>query len=245
MLSMSVWPPCSQCTMWWAWAPVRRGPTADAAFVSRGEHGPLVRCGVALAPAQPQRLTLLVEDGREDVGVTRQPEEFLGSQRGAVTEVGVRELPGEGVIVGDEEQVDALRSTLALALPGDEHLQRVRQALLGGGAPLGILAVPQPVRCGGDRRLDAAAGDGVKPAEQLEHAVGLLLEAKSALCALALAEASDRYPYPGRLVRHSQRMFGFLRALIDKVHISWGYIAPGTAVGDQTSSTSEREASAA
>ena len=57
---------------------------------------------------------------------------------------------------------------------------------------LGILAVAELLRRRGERGLDAGAGDGIEGAEQLVHAVGLLLDvrlAPGALAAAALLEA--------------------------------------------------------
>ena len=65
------------------------GGSADgAAPVSDGEGDALRRVRVAVLVAQPERLTLRVEEGRKDVGVEGQLEEFAGCQGGAVDEAG-------------------------------------------------------------------------------------------------------------------------------------------------------------
>ena len=171
-------------------APVGRGAAADAAAVACHQGGALGGAGVAPAAAEPKRLALLVEDGRQDLGVARQPQEFLGRERRAASEAGVGEPPGERVVVDDDEQIDARGCSLGVALTAavcDQHLEGVGHALLGGTAVLGVLGAPELVGGGRNRDLDAAAADGIEPAEQFEHAVGLLLDGESPLRALTLA----------------------------------------------------------
>ena len=186
-LSRSVVPPSTQCTMWWGLAPVGRGAAADAALVTLGQDGPLAGAGVALAATQPQRLALPVEHRREDVGVTGQPDQLLRRQPSAVDESGVPQLAQQRVVVGNDQEVDALDLALGPgrgAAPGHQQFQGVGHALLRGGAVPGILGVPQAARHRRQRRLDATARHWIEPPEQLEHAVGLLLPAQLPLSPL-------------------------------------------------------------
>ena len=107
----------------------------------------------------------------------------------AVSEARVGQLTGERVVVDDDKQIDARGGSLGVALTAavcDQHLEGVGHALLGGTAVLGILGAPELVGGGRNRGLDAAAADGIEPAEQFEHAVGLLLDGEPPLRALAL-----------------------------------------------------------
>ena len=86
---MSVGPPFSHQMTWWAWQKLLEAAADGAAPVSDGEGDALRGGGVAVLVAQPERLALRVEQGRKDVGIEGQSEEFAGRQGGAVDQAGI------------------------------------------------------------------------------------------------------------------------------------------------------------
>ena len=59
-------------------APLGSGVAGDTALISGDHRQALCRCCEPRRAAEPQGLTLGIEDGGDDVGFTRKPRDFLG-----------------------------------------------------------------------------------------------------------------------------------------------------------------------
>ena len=94
-----------------------------------------------------------------------------------------RNCPATSVVVGDDHQRGALGFPGALA--GDERFERIRVPLGGRRTVAGVLGVPDLVGHRRERDFDTCPGDRIELAEQLVHAVGLPLDVRLALRALA------------------------------------------------------------
>ena len=166
----------------------------------------------------------------------------LGARGGAVDEAGVGELLGDRVVVGDDHEGGALG--LAGALAGDERFERVRVPLGGRRAMFGVVGVPELVGHRRERGFDAGTGDGIERAEQLVHAVGLPLDVRLALRALAAAPRLEVFAggtlvdvfahrvgeHIGRLLLSGGEQFG----LVDRRVRSGVGDGPGVLGGDRT-----------
>ena len=140
-LSMSVGPSCSQWMMWCGWqtlldVPQPTQPRSRAARAMRWASLAW-RCsrpnqsGCSLASKRAGRIFASSASLSSSLAATGVPSD----------EAGVSELPGDGVVVGDHQQVRALR--LAGTVAGDQQLQRVGETLRGGGAVLRVLGYPE------------------------------------------------------------------------------------------------------
>ena len=182
-LSRSVVPPFSQKMMWWGWQKLLG---ALQATQRRSRAVRAMRWAVLASrysrPSQRGWPAVSKRAGR----ILASTASLTSSSvlRGVPSASwGAGELAGGCVVVGDDEQCGVLG--VARAGAGDEGFERIRVALGGCGPVLWVLVVPELLGGRGERGLDAGAGDGIEPAEQLDHAVGLVLEAQPALRALA------------------------------------------------------------
>ena len=115
------------------------GVADDAAEIASGDCQPLSRCGEACSAAEPQRLALCPEDGRNDLGIAGQPSDRVDGQRSAVFERAGAELLAEKVEVGDDEQLRVVWRGWQRSLGGGQGVVRSRHGtgVVGGGAVVG------------------------------------------------------------------------------------------------------------
>ena len=139
------------------------GVADDAAEIASGDCQPLSRCGEACSAAEPQRLALCPEDGRDDLGIAGQPSDRVDGQRSAVFERAGAELLAEKVEVGDDEQLRVVWRGWQRSLGGGQGVVRSRHGsgVVGGGAVVGGAAAVR-VDLIALARAGAGAGAGAR-----------------------------------------------------------------------------------
>ena len=109
---------------------------------------------------QPHVLSLGIKYGRQNVGVTGQQTQFTNRYRRTVGEASVDEFFLDDVVIGDDQQIRALR--LAVARFANQLSESIRHPLLRCPTGIGVFAMPQLAFFGRQRRGDAGAGDLVE-----------------------------------------------------------------------------------
>ncbi|MCY4104468.1 MAG: hypothetical protein OXG55_14590 [bacterium] len=154
---------------------------ADAASVAGDELFAQPRRDLAFGSSKQCLASVLVEDARQDPGVTCQRQHLGRGEGGVVGEAGVDDPLADQVVVGQHDQLCAHRRALAAGVAvADQFCERIRGALLWRGTVLGVLGAEQLVAAGQQRGAHPVSGERVELREQMEHPVALLSDRRPA-----------------------------------------------------------------
>ena len=144
------------------------GAAADAAPVAGDQLFVEPFGDLALGATQDWAVGVLVEDPRQDLGITGDGEGFDFGEASPVGQATIADLSAHHVVVGQHDQLCSRRRTSAGAVAGvgaDELRERVGEALRRRRPVLGVLGSEQLVGLGYQGGADPVSGEGVELGE--------------------------------------------------------------------------------